>query len=158
MWTEESVRDFYLNNILIHELGHLVGRLQHALRGSASGTTDGLRASSMAIKRVGDQASARGSFVVAIIPAGDWPDGLPALEPPDSSTARSTACCWLRKLLGSNHPPRLGVCGVLNVDGQPLCVARRRKADRAICPFALLTHIRTSSAITRVCPDEPAGE
>jgi hypothetical protein len=23
-WTEESVRDFYLNNILIHELGHLV--------------------------------------------------------------------------------------------------------------------------------------
>jgi hypothetical protein len=24
VWTEESVRDFYLNNILIHELGHLV--------------------------------------------------------------------------------------------------------------------------------------
>jgi hypothetical protein len=23
-WSEESVRDFYLNNILIHELGHLV--------------------------------------------------------------------------------------------------------------------------------------
>ena len=23
-WTEEAVRDFYLNNILIHELGHLV--------------------------------------------------------------------------------------------------------------------------------------
>jgi hypothetical protein len=23
-WTEESIRDFYLNNILIHELGHLV--------------------------------------------------------------------------------------------------------------------------------------
>ncbi|MEX0938864.1 MAG: hypothetical protein WDZ59_13465 [Pirellulales bacterium] len=24
VWTEESIRDFYLNNILIHELGHLV--------------------------------------------------------------------------------------------------------------------------------------
>ncbi len=24
VWTEQSVRDFYLNNILIHELGHLV--------------------------------------------------------------------------------------------------------------------------------------
>ena len=24
VWTEESVKDFYLNNILIHELGHLV--------------------------------------------------------------------------------------------------------------------------------------
>ncbi len=24
VWSEESVRDFYLNNILIHELGHLV--------------------------------------------------------------------------------------------------------------------------------------
>lgn len=24
VWTEEAVRDFYLNNILIHELGHLV--------------------------------------------------------------------------------------------------------------------------------------
>jgi hypothetical protein len=23
-WTEEAIRDFYLNNILIHELGHLV--------------------------------------------------------------------------------------------------------------------------------------
>jgi hypothetical protein len=23
-WTEEAVRDFYLNNILIHELGHLL--------------------------------------------------------------------------------------------------------------------------------------
>jgi hypothetical protein len=23
-WTEDTVRDFYLNNILIHELGHLV--------------------------------------------------------------------------------------------------------------------------------------
>ncbi len=23
-WTEETIRDFYLNNILIHELGHLV--------------------------------------------------------------------------------------------------------------------------------------
>ena len=23
-WTEEAVKDFYLNNILIHELGHLV--------------------------------------------------------------------------------------------------------------------------------------
>jgi hypothetical protein len=24
VWTEESIRDFYLNNILIHELGHLL--------------------------------------------------------------------------------------------------------------------------------------
>ena len=24
VWSEESIRDFYLNNILIHELGHLV--------------------------------------------------------------------------------------------------------------------------------------
>jgi hypothetical protein len=24
VWTEQAVRDFYLNNILIHELGHLV--------------------------------------------------------------------------------------------------------------------------------------
>jgi hypothetical protein len=24
LWTEESIRDFYLNNILIHELGHLL--------------------------------------------------------------------------------------------------------------------------------------
>ena len=24
VWTEESVKDFYLNNILVHELGHLV--------------------------------------------------------------------------------------------------------------------------------------
>jgi len=24
IWTEETIRDFYLNNILIHELGHLV--------------------------------------------------------------------------------------------------------------------------------------
>ena len=24
VWTEESLKDFYLNNILIHELGHLV--------------------------------------------------------------------------------------------------------------------------------------
>jgi hypothetical protein len=24
VWTEEAIRDFYLNNILIHELGHLV--------------------------------------------------------------------------------------------------------------------------------------
>ncbi|MBI2826115.1 MAG: hypothetical protein HYX69_15660 [Planctomycetia bacterium] len=24
MWTEESIKDFYLNNILIHELGHLL--------------------------------------------------------------------------------------------------------------------------------------
>ena len=23
-WTEETIRDFYLNNILIHELGHLL--------------------------------------------------------------------------------------------------------------------------------------
>jgi hypothetical protein len=24
IWTEEAIRDFYLNNILLHELGHLV--------------------------------------------------------------------------------------------------------------------------------------
>ena len=24
VWSEEAIRDFYLNNILIHELGHLV--------------------------------------------------------------------------------------------------------------------------------------
>jgi hypothetical protein len=24
VWTEEAIKDFYLNNILIHELGHLV--------------------------------------------------------------------------------------------------------------------------------------
>jgi hypothetical protein len=26
IWTEASIRDFYLNNILIHELGHVVDR------------------------------------------------------------------------------------------------------------------------------------
>ena len=24
IWTDQAIRDFYLNNILIHELGHLV--------------------------------------------------------------------------------------------------------------------------------------
>ncbi len=24
MWTEQAIKDFYLNNILIHELGHLI--------------------------------------------------------------------------------------------------------------------------------------
>lgn len=24
IWTEEAIKDFYLNNILIHELGHLL--------------------------------------------------------------------------------------------------------------------------------------
>ena len=24
IWTEDTIRDFYLNNILIHELGHLI--------------------------------------------------------------------------------------------------------------------------------------
>ena len=24
MWTEQAIKDFYLNNILIHELGHLL--------------------------------------------------------------------------------------------------------------------------------------
>lgn len=32
VWTEEAIKDFYLNNILIHELGHLVDVRNHSYR------------------------------------------------------------------------------------------------------------------------------
>ena len=44
MWSELAVRDFYLNNILIHELGHLVDA-QYAAISIVSGMPSGSRSS-----------------------------------------------------------------------------------------------------------------
>ena len=41
IWTEQSIKDFYLNNILIHELGHLLDDRNSRARSTGSGSPNG---------------------------------------------------------------------------------------------------------------------
>ena len=104
-WTEAAVHDFYLNNILIHELGHLVQQPEHRLRRSR------------AVRRV-----VRGRVrLQAKSPGRRREEGRPPPPPQPAVEVAASESCWLAPSWRRtyNGPPVTRALGVFGETLRP---------------------------------------